>query len=163
MLQFVNADDIARGLSAFDPAGSAIAAGRIMLQRLRGLARRRQDFAFETTLASRGFIPMIKRLGRAGYRVHIVFLWLSSEHLAISRVAKRVKAGGHGIPEATIRRRYRRGLHNFLTLYRPLATTWRLYDNSGGDGPRLVAHGGMDRPTRSVDQELWERIKRGRS
>jgi predicted ABC-type ATPase len=162
VLQLVNADDIARGLSAFDPAGSAIAAGRIMLQRLQDLARRRQDFAFETTLASRSFIPMITRLGGTGYRVHIVFLWLSTERLAISRVAGRVKTGGHGIPEATIRRRYQRGLHNFLTLYRPLVTTWRLYDNSGSDGPRLVAHGGMDRPTRTVDQKLWERIERER-
>jgi predicted ABC-type ATPase len=162
VLQLVNADDIARGLSAFDPAGSAIAAGRIMLQRLRDLARRRQDFAFETTLASRSFMPMIKALMRIGYLVHVVFLWLPSERAAIARVADRVRMGGHSVPEATIRRRYRRGLDNFLRLYRPLVTTWRLYDNAGSAGPRLVARGGTGQLTLVVDQETWDRIERGR-
>lgn len=162
VLQLVNADDIARGLSAFDPARSAITAGKVMLRHLRDLARRRQDFAFETTLVSRSFVPMVKTLARHGYRVHIVFLWLPSERLAVARVANRVRMGGHDIPEVTIRRRYRRGLDNFLRLYRPLATTWRVYDNTSHDGPRLIAEGVGSKTVDVADAGIWDRIERGR-
>lgn len=106
---FVNADVIARGLSAFDPDRAAIAAGRIMLGRLRELAHPRETFAFETTLASRSFAPWLRDLRGSGYAVHLIFLWLSSQELAEQRVADRVCSGGHDVPADTIRRRYRRG------------------------------------------------------
>jgi predicted ABC-type ATPase len=132
-----------------------------MLQRLRELARRRESFAFETTLASRTFAPMLRRLARTGYRIHIVFLWLPTDDLAVTRVATRVRMGGHDIPEAVIRRRYRRGLQNFLSLYRSLATTWRLYDNAGAGGPRLVAAGHGPKITYVADRTTWQRIDGG--
>ena len=81
--EFVNADTIAAGLSAFDPQASAIAAGRIMLHRLEALASQRRDFAFETTLAGRSLARWIERLSNRGYRSHVFFLWLPSEELAI--------------------------------------------------------------------------------
>ena len=91
--EFVNADDIARGLSAFNPAGVSISAGRVMLARVRDLARQRASFAFETTLASRSFAPWLRELKTSGYDVHMLFLWLPSAEFAVARVAERVREG----------------------------------------------------------------------
>lgn len=98
--EFVNADTIAEGLSAFQPEGTAFHAGRIMLERICFLAKERIDFAFEITLASHTFAPWIKELKQTGYIFHIVFLWLPNEEFAIARVAERVRMGGHNVPEA---------------------------------------------------------------
>ena len=157
--EFVNADVIARGLSGFDPDGSAMSAGRVMLARLRELSLRKSDFAFETTMASRSFAPWLRRLIDDGYLVHLVFLWLSSPETAIARVRARVRAGGHDVPEATVRRRYARGIQNFLRLYRPLAATWLVYDNSSAEGPRLVARGGLDAAEEVFHEDKWKRIR----
>ncbi|MBM3746163.1 MAG: hypothetical protein FJW34_10220 [Acidobacteria bacterium] len=137
--EFVNADTIAQGLSAYSPHTVSIDAGRLMLRRLRELAARRVDFAFETTLASRGFAPWIRGLVSASYEFRMVFLWLPSPELCIARVLERTRAGGHWVPELTVRRRYETGLRNFFKLYRPLATSWRFYDNTRA--PRLLAEG----------------------
>ena len=155
--EFVNADTIARGLSAFAPEGVAIDAGRVMLRRLEQLAAQRRDFAFETTMASRTFAPRIARWMETGYAFHLVFLWLPNAEFALARVRERVRLGWHDVPEVTVRRRYARGVINFFALYQPVATTWRLYDNSQAR-PRLVARG--DRTGRSVvsDAGLWARI-----
>jgi predicted ABC-type ATPase len=153
--EFVNADAIARGLSGFQPAGSAIAAGRIMLEQLRALAEKRADFAFETTMASRSFAPWLRELAASGYRIQALFLWLPSPELAIHRVRERVRAGGHDVPEETIRRRFARGIRNFQELYRPLAQSWRVYDNSSGPGPRLIASGRASGAERIFDAERW--------
>lgn len=103
--EFVNADTIASGLSAFRPESVALTAGRLMLERIRQLAAGRASFAFETTLASRSFAPWIVEVRRLGYHVHLMFLVLESANLAASRVAERVRMGGHAVPEPTIRRR----------------------------------------------------------
>lgn len=152
--EFVNADVIARGLSAFDPDRAAIAAGRIMIARIRDLAARRATFAFETTLASRSFAPWIATLAQSGYRFHLFFLWLPTADMAVERVARRVRMGGHAVPEDTIRRRYGAGLKNFFSLYLPLATGWRLYDNSRGS-PRRVAVGSRTGLVQVADPESW--------
>lgn len=128
MTEFVNADVIAQGLSAFNPEGAAIAAGRIMLARLKELAASRQSFAFETTLASRTFAPWIADLVACGYEFHLMFLWLPSADLAVDRAALRVRAGGHHVAEDVVRRRYAKGISNFFSLYQPLAPTWRVYE-----------------------------------
>lgn len=159
--ELVNADLIARGLSAFEPERVALAAGRIMLARLRELARRRSSFAFETTLAGRSLIPWLAKLRRRGYRIHVVFLWLPSEDLAVLRVAERVRMGGHDVPEETIRRRYHAGLRNFFALHQRMAVTWGMYDNSRATGPRLIARGEGDRGTLVADSRTWATIKRG--
>ena len=154
--EFVNADTIARGLSAFNPESAAIAAGRVMLARLDALAAGRATFAFETTLASRSFAPWLKKLAESGYAVHLLFLWLSSPELAIERVADRVASGGHDIPAEVVRRRYRAGLRNFFTLYRSLAM-WRFYDLSGETpraiGKRLASGGDL-----IYDEIMWARL-----
>lgn len=158
--EFVNADVIATGLSAFAPERAAIAAGRIMLARLKELAAERADFAFETTLASRTFAPWIAGLRLAGYRFHLVFLFLPSAEMAVARVARRVSAGGHDVPEETIRRRYEAGLVNFFARYRPMATTWQVHDSSRDAGPRLIAAGGERKRDRIVDPATWGQLVR---
>ncbi len=159
--EFVNADLIAQGLSPFAPETVAVAAGRIMLDRMRDLTRRRTTFAFETTLSGRAYARWIAGLIEGGYRCHLVFLWLPSPELAIQRVADRVRQGGHNIPDAVVRRRYHRGLANFLHLYRPLATSWWLYDNSEGFTPTEVAAGGQGREPRILHKEKWQAINEG--
>jgi predicted ABC-type ATPase len=155
--EFVNADVIARGLSAFDPDRVAIAAGRIMLARLHELAAQRADFAFETTLASRSFAPWLRGLRMSGYDLHLFFLWLSSADLAIARVADRVGMGGHFVPDEVVRRRYLAGIRNFFDLYRPLATTWALYNTSGLE-PVRVADGLASETIGVYDKGTWETI-----
>ena len=157
--EFVNADLIAGGLSVFDPDLAAMAAGRVMLARLKELAARRTDFAFETTLASRSFAPWIAELMGAGYRFHLVFLWLSNPDLAVARVADRVRMGGHAVPETTIRRRYRAGLRNFFQLYSPLASTWEMVDNSSGRVVRMIACGRGPVLDWAGDAALWSKIR----
>ncbi len=158
--EFVNADTIAQGLSAFDPEGAAFAAGRIMLKRLNELAEAKATFAFETTLASRSFAPWLRRQQERGYRVHLVFLWLPSAEFAIQRVKERVRFGGHFVPIETVRRRYKAGLRNFFELYQPLANRWTFYDNTGTRTPRLVASG-TGRTDRQIgDSKLWEEVKK---
>jgi predicted ABC-type ATPase len=137
---FVNADEIARGLSAFAPEQAAFEAGRVMLSRLHELAELRADFAFETTLAGRSYLPFLRELRRNGYVVEIHYFWLRSAGLAIERVGDRVRSGGHDIPEATIRQRYERSMRNFWNDYRGLADSWFIYDNSGAL-PDLIAAG----------------------
>ena len=158
--EFVNADVIAQGLSAFDPASVAMTAGRIMLSRLKELAEQRVSFSFETTLASRTFAPWLRGLIAAGYSFRLVFLWLPSADVAVARVAERVKMGGHGVPEETIRRRYGKGIANFFTLYRPLVKSWHVYDNSHASGPRAIAYGDATSVVVS-DPVVWKLIDRG--
>lgn len=102
-----------------------------MLERMHYLANNGEDFAFETTLASRTFAPWIAKLKEEkGYLFHLTFLLLDRSDLAVSRVAERVKMGGHFVPEDTIRRRFESGLKNFFKLYKPLADSWQMYDNT---------------------------------
>ena len=153
--EFVNADTLAQGLSAFRPEGVALEAGRITLKRLDDLESQRKSFAFEFTLSSQTLAGRLSRLKDHSYTVHIVYLWLPTADLAVARVAERVRAGGHDVPVDAVRPRFTRGRRNFFTLYRPLADTWRLYDASSVRGPLLVATGGYRTPTKIRDQRTW--------
>lgn len=156
---FVNADTIAAGLSAFSPETVAIAAGRLMLERLRELANERRDFAFETTLSSRSFAPWLRSLQANGYTFHLVYLWLPTVELAVARVAERVRRGGHGVPENVVRRRYDRSLTNFFEVYGTFADSWVMLDNSIRRRPRLIARRVMDRPPRIFDANEWHALR----
>lgn len=132
-----------------------MAAGRLLLARLADVETTRHSFAIETNLANRTLAQHIPRWQELGFRVSVYYLWIPSPDLAIMRVAFRVLAGGHDIPEATIRRRYHRGLHNFFTTYVSLVDRWRLYDNSGTTGPILIERG-----VRSIrDRVQWKTIR----
>lgn len=158
--EFVNADTIARGLSAFNPERAALYAGRIMLARLHELAAQRADFAFETTLASRTFAPWIAALRSTGYTFKLLYIWVPDPALSVARVAGRVSAGGHHVPSDVVRRRYYGGLRNFFLLYRPLADLWRVYDNSRKAPVQLVAEGSGDATSAVTDAATWEIILR---
>jgi len=139
-LQFVNADLIAAGLSPFVPELAAVRAGRLMLQTIFSLASSGQGFAFETTLAGLSYLRHIRRWQVDGYHVTLFYLKLPSPEVAISRVAQRVRQGGHDVPEAVIRRRFAAGWKNFEERYRDAVDTWALYDNTGEE-PRLIDWG----------------------
>jgi len=157
---FVNADVIAKGLSAFNPEGAAIQAGRVMLERIRELAGRQEDFAFETTLASRSFAPWIASLREeAGYEFDLRYLWIPAPEMAVARVAGRVRAGGHFVPDDVVARRYRGGILNFFSLYRRIADEWKVYDNSPRPGMRLIAEGECDAIPIVYDPRIWARIQ----
>ena len=128
--EFVNADEIARGLSPFEPESVGIEAGRIMLTRIDELISQQKDFAFETTLSTRSFVSTVKKAQEQGYYVTLLFLWLDSVEQAIDRVKSRVADGGHNIPEEIIRRRYYKGLENLFELYMPVCNSWITIDNS---------------------------------
>ena len=137
VIHFVNADLIAGGLSPLRPELAARQAGRLVLIELTRLAKARKDFAFESTLSGRTYLRLLNRWKTAGYWIEIVFLSLPSVQLALHRIATRVRQDGHDVPRADVLRRFDRSWQNFHALYRPLADTWSVYDNSG-DSPRLL-------------------------
>jgi predicted ABC-type ATPase len=129
--EFVNADLIASGLSPFNPESQSIVAGRLMLQRIDELIQASESFAFETTLAGRTHARRLRMMKEElGYEIELIYLWLPSADFAAKRVEIRVSQGGHNIPEATIRRRYKLGISNFAKLYSPLANRWLIIDGS---------------------------------
>jgi predicted ABC-type ATPase len=156
--EFLNADLIAAGLSPFAPETQNMRAGRLLLERIRELAKARRDFGFETTLAGRMHIKLIEDLRRWGYRINLFFLWLPSADAAVRRVAQRVSEGGHAVPDDVVRRRYASGLRNFFRLYSPRVDAWWLFD-SARMPPSLVAQT-EHRITSAVDAELLARIRK---
>ena len=141
--EFVNADEIARGLSPFNPENVAIEAGRIMLNRIKELLSRNKSFSIETTLATRSYCRLIEKAHQQGYKVTLLFFWLKSPEQAIERVAERVSKGGHNIPQDIIVRRYYEGINNLFKLYMPIVDTRILVNNS--ETPRtIVATGGKE-------------------
>lgn len=145
--QFINADEIAKGLSPFNPESVAIEAGRLMLQRIEFLLAQHSTFAIETTLSTRSYINLVRKAQKKGYQVVLLFFWLSSPEMALERVAKRVKEGGHNIPTDTIFRRYWLGLQNLFNLFIPIVDKWMLVDNI--DSPILIAD----------DREIIDKLK----
>lgn len=128
--EFVNADEIARGLSPFHPETVAVEAGKLMLMRIEQLLSDRKSFAIETTLATRCYKHLVARAQSYGYTVTLIFFWLPSPEMAECRVAARVASGGHGIPGEVIHRRYWRGIGNLFGMYADIVDRWSLYDNS---------------------------------
>lgn len=137
---FINVDLIAAGLSPFGPERAAIQAGRIMLSEIQRRIRKRESFAFETTLSGHVYTRMIPAWRNAGYRVRLIFLGLPDAKMAISRVATRVSQGGHNVSSTVIRRRFDAGLRNFQDVYMHLVDNWEWYDNSGNT-PQLISAG----------------------
>lgn len=156
--EFVNADTIAQGLSAFAQDRVAFQAGRIMRKRLRELAAARVSFGFETTLASRSYAPWLRQLQASGYEVHLLFLWLPTADMAVARVADRVRLGGHDVPEPTIRRRHAAGLANLRSVYLPLADSWKMIDNTRINRSPLIAAGFRNGPTEVFLPQAWTAI-----
>ena len=157
--EFVNADEIARGLSPFQPEKVSIEAGKIMLRRLKELLYQSEDFAFETTLSSRSFVELIKAAKTQSYSVNLIYYWLDSTELAIERVKTRVSEGGHNIPENVIIRRYYSGLRNFFSLYKNIVDYWMVIDNSITE-PELIAEGWQSDKQNVHNLEKWKIINK---
>jgi predicted ABC-type ATPase len=156
--EFVNADEIARGLSPFRPEAASIDAGRIMLMRMEDMLQVRQDFAIETTLATKSYASFIRKAQATGYFVTLLYFWLSTPELAIKRVENRVKGGGHNIPEDVIRRRYASGIRNLFSLYMPASDYWMVINNSQNPFT-IVAEGKKEVIIEIHDQDVFHKIK----
>ncbi len=157
--EFVNADEIAKGLSPFNPESVAFEAGRLMLQRIDDLLEQKADFAFETTLATRSYTKLVERAHSKGYFVTLLYFWLPSAEQAVSRVETRVSEGGHNIPVDVIYRRYANGIKNLISLYIPLCDYWTIYDNSAPGVIRQIAWG-VQNEIKEVSEPLsFKKIK----
>ena len=156
--EFVNSDEFAKSLSPFDPSLASIQASRYMLMKIRHLLRKNEDFAIETTLATRTLLKIVKTAQAAGYTVTLLYFWLNSPELAIQRVKARVEAGGHNIPEETIIRRYHVGIDYFFNLYSQISERWILADNSQIPF-RVIAEGSKNDVINIRDEETYKRIR----
>jgi predicted ABC-type ATPase len=156
--EFLNADLIASGLAPFAPETQAARASELLLQRIEELVADRASFSFETTLSARTYRPAIVKWRRWGYRITLHFFWLPTVEMAIQRVAKRVREGGHGIPESVIRRRYTRGLLNLFELYLPIVSTGIIYD--GAEIPAMPIAEIDDAAMQVLDYSQWQIILR---
>lgn len=156
---FVNADEIARGLSPFAPETVSFQAGRIMLQRIDELLPQKVDFAIETTLSTRSYVDLVHRAQALGYKVHLIFFFLENEEQAIQRVAQRVSKGGHNIPEDDIRRRFKRGIYNLIHLYQPICDSVLVYNNAHGEAILVAKRGRAERDMQIYEQTMWNQLK----
>jgi predicted ABC-type ATPase len=157
-MAFLNADEVAKGLPGYPSPAVDIQAGRIVIEQMDHLENQGESFCVETTLATRSLASRIVRLRQKGYRFHLVYIWSPSPDFSIHRVAARVRAGGHHIPEETIRRRYFAGIRNFFQLYQPIADLWDVLDNSRTDGPIVIATGRLGEEPDIRNANLWQEI-----
>jgi len=155
--EFVNADEIARGLSPFQPEKVAIQAGRIMLGRINELINKHSDFAFETTLATKSYAKLIQEVQTKGYFVTLLFFWLKTPEMAVKRVKERVLSGGHNIQEDIIYRRYNAGIANLSKMYIPVSDYWMIIDNSNSPF-QIVAEGNKSENIKVINQHIYNQI-----
>ena len=156
--EFVNADEIAKGLSPFQPEKVAFEAGRIMLDRINVLLQSDESFAFETTLATRTYKQKLIDAAANGFSIKLLFFWLPSIEMAIDRVAIRVSEGGHNIPSNIIARRYQRGIENLFKIYLPLCNSWMIFDNEAIS--KIIAEKLNGQETKIFDKEKWDLISK---
>lgn len=152
--EFINADSIAAGLSPFNVESVAFQAGRIMLQRIQQLMEEKENFAFETTLSTRSYVSLIKKARTNGYKITLLYFWLTSPEFAKQRVADRVRQGGHNIPDEVVERRYFRGISNLLNLYEPIVDNLTVIDNMDTE-PNIIAKGSGKENKLILNSELW--------
>ena len=131
-IEFINADEIARAINKNDVESAAIAAARIMLNRIDSLIEHKQSFAFETTLSGLTYLKIIEKAKLNGFVVTLFFVNLENAQMAFERVSIRVKKGGHDIPQDVIKRRFKKGIGNFPK-YAAVVQNWYLFDNSGNE------------------------------
>ena len=157
--EFVNADEIAKGLSPFQPEKVAFEAGRIMIKRINELLDAEQTFAFETTLATKSYRGKIIRAKKQNYNVTLLFFWLENVDLAIERVRTRVLEGGHNIDSDVIKRRYINGIKNLFEIYVDIADEVLIFDNSFGV-PELIAEKSLDSEMKILSPIKFNNLKK---
>ena len=158
--EFLNADEIARGLAPVRPESMALTASKLMLQRFKTLMEEQRSFAFETTASGTNYVKHLEAAKAKGYQISLIFLWLISPEQATRRVQQRVKHGGHLVPEDVIHRRYGAGLQNLFKHYLPLADRVMILDNSSEDSPRrLIARKNLHGDLEILDLRIWKKIE----
>lgn len=155
--EFVNADEIAKGLSPFNPESVSIEAGRLMLERINVLIEGDCSFSIETTLSTRSYNKLISKAHAKGFKVQLLFFWLPTPEHAIQRVAQRVKEGGHNIPIEVIRRRYKAGIENLFNIYMPIVDSWMLIENH--NNPRIIIADGSCDKINIYEETLFKKIQ----
>ncbi|NLJ83275.1 MAG: zeta toxin [Bacteroidales bacterium] len=158
-LEFLNADEIARGLSPLNPDKAAIEAGRMIIKRIDKLLPSKVDFAVETTLSTKVYAKTVEKAKEFGYKTTLIFFWLDSVDLAIERVKLRVVEGGHNVPQTTITRRYYSGIKNLFHLYMPICDYWMIFDNSKTQS-ELIAEGYKNKTIDIKNTITYETIKK---
>lgn len=154
--EFVNADEIAKGLSPFQPEKVAFESGRIMLERIDVLLNSDESFAFETTLSTKTYKRRLLKAKDLGFTIKLLFFWLPSIEMAINRVAIRVSEGGHNIPNDIIARRYKRGIENLFKIYLPLCDSFLILDNE--EEPLVIAKGIINQKIEIMNEVKWNLI-----
>lgn len=157
-INFVNADEIARGLSPFSPSTVDVQAARIMIQRTDELLEEKADFAIETTLATRSYVQLVKRAHDKGYKVHLLFFCLESPEQAIQRVAQRVKEGGHNVPEDVIRRRFQLGISNLVNLFIPICDSVLVFNNVYTPAQLIARKETQQSNIEIIETEMWNQL-----
>ncbi len=161
LYEFINADEIARGLAPLHPESVALTASKLMLKRFKELLETGESFAFETTAAGTNYVKHLKAAKSKGYEISLTFLWLVSPKQAVKRVLQRVRQGGHHVPEEAVARRYYAGLKNLLIHYMPLADSVLIVDNSSEESlKKLIARKNMNSSLEIFDRVIWERIEK---
>ncbi len=157
--EFVNADNIAYVISPWNMEGAAIEAGRLMLHRIAELMEKREDFAIETTLATRSYVGQVKKAKALGYTVTLLYIWIESTDMAMDRVATRVTKGGHNIPDEVVVRRYYKGLSNLFNLFVPICDEWVIANNSR-ENLDIIASGQKNLVHIIENNEIWGIIQK---
>ncbi len=159
LYEFVNADEIARGLAPKHPESMALLASKLMIKRVKELLDAEKSFAFETTASGINYVRHLKAAKAKGYETNLTFLWLSKPEEAVKRVAQRVKQGGHHVPEAAIIRRYYSGIKNLINYYLPLVDEALIVNNSSEESSkRLIARKTKQNPITILDSSIWKKI-----
>ena len=156
--EFVNCDEIAKGLNPLNPDSAKVTAARLMLARIKKLISLEADFAIETTLATKSYHALVKHAQEKGYNIKLLYFWLQSPELALQRVAERVKNGGHNVEEHIVRRRYSSGIRNLFKLYLPVVDYFILIDNSVM--PReVISEGNMHDAVKVYNEEKFNKLR----
>ncbi len=160
LYEFINADEIARGLAPRHPESMALTASKLMIKRLKELLDADKSFAFEITASGTNYVKHLKAAKMKGYEISLTFLWLSKPEEAVKRVAQRVKQGGHHVPEGSVIRRYYSGIKNLIQHYLPLADEVFIMDNSSEESSkRLIARKNKNDPLDILDRAIWRKIE----
>lgn len=156
--EFVNADNIASGLSPFQPESVSFEAGKMLLERINKLIEMNLDFAIETTLSGRNYLVKTRRWQKRGYKIILVFFWLRSPLLALERIKSRVSMGGHSVPEKIVLARYHKRLKNLFNHFIPLCDSWFIIDNSDSK-PLMIAEGRKEVDLVIYNKQIWLSLK----
>ena len=162
VLEFVNADEIAQGLSPLNPDGQRVRAGKLVIARMQELIAKKKNFAIETTLSGSTLAGLLLKARQQGYFISMFYIYTGDVRINIRRIRQRVAEGGHNVPAEDVKRRYVRGLHNLFHLYYDLCDRIMIYNMSGEKRPELVVQRNSRLPAivASAFTARWKKMKK---